>query len=336
VLGRGRSRTSRRLGRTGATAVVAAVVVAVVALAAVAGVTAWIRTTDAAPPTAQSTAAPVEPADDADRTADEDGRDGAGTRDESVPAHEEPAVDPAPPVAPAPEADRVRPHTDRPAAVVAPVEDVLAVEPVAPVVPAIPDPGPVDPVDPVDPVAAPTVVSVIDDPHYLPLVVGRAEPGADVTLRTSDGTVAGTVRAGADGNWQIAADLPVTAGQAFTLVVQQQVDGVASPPSDPLGPFTLVTPEVLSPAEGDTVTLTDRDGDGQADDLEVRFTGTDGLLVQAAVDGVTTGNTHVLTAQPLVRVVYDLAPGTHTFGVRYADPARGLLGVWTTVTFEVP
>jgi hypothetical protein len=188
----------------------------------------------------------------------------------------------------------------------------------------------------VDPVAAPTILSVVDDPHYLPLVVGRAEPGADVTVRTPEGTVAGTVRAGADGNWQIAADLPVLAGQAFTLVVEQQVDGVTSPASDPLGPFTLTAPEVVSPAEGGTVTLTDQDGDGLADDLEVRFTGTAGLSVQAAVDGVTTGRTHVLEAQPLVRVVYDLAPGTHTFGVRYADPGRGLLGIWSTVTFVVP
>jgi RNA polymerase sigma factor (sigma-70 family) len=75
----GHGRVVRRVRRGSGAAAVAAVIVAVVALAAVAGVTAWVRSTDAATPTAESSAEAqadgADRGDQADRSdrGDEDG-----------------------------------------------------------------------------------------------------------------------------------------------------------------------------------------------------------------------------------------------------------------------
>lgn len=139
-----------------------------------------------------------------------------------------------------------------------------------------------------------------------------------------------------DGAWRAAVQADVDAGTAVTLVVVQRVDDVESPVAGPFGPYTAEAPELLSPADGEVVVPVALDGDGVADDLEVRFGGTAGLRVEAAVDGARTGRTHVLADAPLVRTVHGLTPGPHTFAVRYADPDRGLVGAWARVAFTVP
>jgi RNA polymerase sigma factor (sigma-70 family) len=298
--------------------------------------------------------APAAPAlaDPAPEPASDEGASGTGAAAEPDPEAAGTDVD-EPAGEPGAGADRGTSARDRTRPVVVPTVDLdpappAAVEPdqpdpvpAVPVVPVLPpvtepvDPtDPVDPVDPVEPVlpAAPVVTDVLADPHYLPALSGTATPGAEVEVRTAAGALAGRATAADDGTWRVATDTPLAAGAALTLTATQTLDGLTSPAAGPFGPFVMVAPTVVSPSDGGTVVL---DGTGATGDVEVRFSGTEGLLAEAAVDGVATGRTHVLETEPLVRVVRAVAPGSHTFAVRYADPDRGLVGVWTTVAFEV-
>ncbi|MFB9955678.1 Ig-like domain-containing protein [Cellulomonas denverensis] len=230
------------------------------------------------------------------------------------------------------------------------VSDPVIAEPEAdgPLLDPAPLPEPADPVTPVQPVdpgptlpqvvvpAAPVVTQVDHDPAYLPVLTGTALPGAEVGVRTLAGEPVGTTTADEDGLWTVIARLDsALAGQDLTLEAVQTVDGISSDPTAPLGPFSTEGPILLDPADGDVLVLTDVDGDGEQDDISVRFDGVSGLRVEAAVDGVATGNLHQLTGTPLTRMVRDLAPGEHTFAVRYADAATGRAGAWTLVTFTV-
>jgi RNA polymerase sigma factor (sigma-70 family) len=326
------ARGVRRLGRgrrASAAAAAAALVLAVGGVAALAALTG--RSGDPAPVAAE----PADPAAGA-TTADPPASPVERAEPDLPPAVEDAADDPEHVPADVPRRPSAPSGPVDAAAPLVLVDDPVVVEPAAPV-----DPGP--PVDPGDdgdddgdPVVAPPVVTdVLAEPHYLPALSGTATPGAEVRVRFADGALAGWVTADESGAWRVAVVADVVAGDPVGLAVTQTVDGVTSAVAGPFGPFTPEVPVVLFPLEGSTPTLVALDGDGRADDLEVRFQGEPGLLVQAAVDGVSTGRTHELGTAPLVRVVHDLAPGPHTFAVRYADPARGLVGAWAVVAFTV-
>ncbi|GEL46758.1 hypothetical protein CHO01_18740 [Cellulomonas hominis] len=326
------ARGVRRLGRgrrASAAAAAAALVLAVGGVAALAALTG--RSGDPAPVAAE----PADPAAGA-TTADPPASPVERAEPDLPPAVEDAADDPEHVPADVPRRPSAPPGPVDAAAPLVLVDDPVVVEPGAPA-----DPGP--PVDPGDdgdddgdPVVAPPVVTdVLAEPHHLPALSGTATPGAEVRVRFADGALAGWVTADESGAWRVAVVADVVAGDPVGLAVTQTVDGVTSAVAGPFGPFTPEVPVVLFPLEGSTPTLVALDGDGRADDLEVRFQGEPGLLVQAAVDGVSTGRTHELGTAPLVRVVHDLAPGPHTFAVRYADPARGLVGAWAVVAFTV-
>lgn len=80
--------------------------------------------------------------------------------------------------------------------------------------------------------------------------------------------------------------------------------------------------------------LQDADFDGRADDLSLLLDGRRGQTVAVSVDGVWTGNLHVLTGTPLLRVVHDAAVGDHVIGLRYVDPATGREGRTARVTIH--
>jgi hypothetical protein len=141
-----------------------------------------------------------------------------------------------------------------------------------------------------------------------------------------------------DGAWDTTLTGLAAAG-AHTLTVAQEHEGQVSPPSTSLGPYTFELPRVVSPTPGATVTgrVQTLPGDDPLYAVDVELDGIPGLVGEAFVDGRSTGNLHLLGAQPLVRQVSNLAPGRHTFGLRYVDPhAPGTrFGPTTTVTFAV-
>jgi hypothetical protein len=140
------------------------------------------------------------------------------------------------------------------------------------------------------------------------------------------------VTAGEDGRFR--AEIPADSLRTgMTLhAVQTAPDMLPSAASAPIGPFLAPAPTVTSDDGTREARLVDADFDGAADDLFLLLDGLAGETAVVSVDGAPTGNRHVFEDQPLRRVVYDMAPGEHVIGIRYLDPATGLLGRRADVT----
>jgi hypothetical protein len=93
-------------------------------------------------------------------------------------------------------------------------------------------------------------------------------------------------------------------------------------------PFVTTADGTLS------TTLSDPDGDGIGD-IPILLDGIPGQSVIVAVDGVFTGNMHVLTSEPIERTVRSISAGTHTIGIRYIDPVSQRVGRLETYTITV-
>ncbi len=201
---------------------------------------------------------------------------------------------------------------------------------------ANPTPTPTPTPDP-EPIvsASPALDAARDlDAPVPPPITGTGTAGASVALIDEAGTTLTTTRVGADGRF--AAVIPGDRLRAGMTVraVQTAAGAEPSAPSPAVGPFTLPAPTVTGSNGSLDVRLEDADFDGRADDLYLLLDGRRGLTVAVSVDGRWTGNLHVLTGEPLLRVVHDLAPGPHTIGLRYVDPASGREGRTATVTIR--
>jgi RNA polymerase sigma factor (sigma-70 family) len=234
---------------------------------------------------------------------------GAGTTSPLVAQPSPPATEtplaPAPPPAPEPPDPGTDPGTEQPE----------PLTPAAPVVASAPDPG---------------LLTV------LPVLRGTGEPGATVRVLDAAGTVVGTAPVGHDGAWEVVADGLGAAGE-HRLRVVQEAEGVASAPSEALGPYTFDLPVLLSPGDGSTVTGRPSGPPWEpvryAVDAEIA--GTPGLVVEAFVDGRSTGNLHTLGDVPLARQVTGLSLGEHSLGLRVVDPGTGAHGPVVTTRFTV-
>lgn len=209
------------------------------------------------------------------------------------------------------------------------------VEPAAPTPPEPAQPGPEEPA-PEGPVPPAPVVDEAPPAGTLtvyPALRGTGEPGARVRALDAAGTVVGTTTVAPDGRWAL---VPTGLGASgeHVLDVVQDVDGVASAAAAPLGPYVFDLPRVLSPGPGETV-LGVRETAPWEDprfSVLVTFAGTAGLVVEAFVDGRSTGNLHELGDEPAVRQVRGLAPGPHTFGIRFVEPWSDAAGFGPTVS----
>jgi RNA polymerase sigma factor (sigma-70 family) len=222
-----------------------------------------------------------------------------------------------------------------------------------PAEPSGPDPEPVDPglTNPSEPPetpepepsappgateAAPVVVTTAPAPGTLtvfPLVRGTGEPGALVQLTDAQGDVVASTTVGEDGTWEATPTTSEASGE-HTLEVVQEVAGAASTSPARLGPYVFDLPRVLSPAPGAVVvgTLVSRPWQPPRLTTDVVLGGTPGLVVEAFVDGRSTGHLHTLGDEPLVRRIPDLAPGPHSFGLRVVEPGAEGPGHGPTVT----
>jgi RNA polymerase sigma factor (sigma-70 family) len=171
-----------------------------------------------------------------------------------------------------------------------------------------------------DPGLAAPVVTGLDtlDGLALPVVDGTGLPGAEVRVLDGTGTVVGRTTVDEAGRWSVLAEVGTP---SVTLTVVQEAAGVVSAPAT-AAPVRLATPEVVALV------------DGVRDPL-VTFTGPAGRYVQALVDGVPTATLHQLGEQPLERVIQGQAPGNHTLGLRFYDPATGRHGLTVTRGFVV-
>ncbi|MBE9927939.1 hypothetical protein G8C93_18840, partial [Cellulosimicrobium cellulans] len=215
-----------------------------------------------------------------------------------------------------------------------------SVEPAAPTPPEPEQPGPEEPgpeePEPEEPAPPAPVVDEAPPAGTLtvyPALRGTGEPGATVRALDATGAVVGTTTVAPDGRWAL---VPTGLGATgeHVLDVVQDVDGVVSAAAAPLGPYVFDLPRVLSPGPGETVVGTRETAPWEDPRFSVlvTFAGTGGLVVEAFVDGRSTGNLHELGDEPAVRQVRGLAPGPHTFGVRFVEPWSDAAGFGPTVS----
>ncbi|WP_106815444.1 sigma-70 family RNA polymerase sigma factor [Microbacterium timonense] len=269
--------------------------------------------------TAAATPAPVETdaADDV-ATAPDDARIAP---DDSVAEAE--IVD-APIVAPGPVADVVpapAPRVTRPNP--PPAVDPPAVNPAPDPVPTpSPTPTPTPTTPPPARAEAPVLAPAADVDTLVPgPFTGSGIPGAVIALLDeSDQTLAETT-VDPDGTFAVLIPADLLRENMTVRAVQTAPDLLPSEPSAAVGPFPLPAPVITAEDGSLTGELENVDLQGPTGDLTVLLSGIPGQTVIVYVDGVSTGNHHVLADEPLARVVQDIAPGEHVIGVRYIDPA---------------
>jgi hypothetical protein len=249
---------------------------------------------------------------------------------EAVPAPGGEVAPPAPVPVPAPvPAPRAQPD---PVPTLAPARSTPA--PTNPTPPPTPTPTPTTPTPP-----AQTATPALDTPSDLSAaipapVTGTGAPGASVALLDDSGTELVTVTVGAHGRFSATIPGDLLRTGMTVHAVQTAAEMRPSAPSAAVGPFLLPAPAVTASDGSLDARLEDADRDGLADDVYLQLSGEQGRTVAVSVDGVWTGNLHVLTARPILRVVDDMAPGAHAIGIRYVDPASGREGRIAHVTID--
>jgi hypothetical protein len=227
-----------------------------------------------------------------------------------------PAPAPGPSAAPAPAPAPAGDPSPQPEATPAPL----------PTPTSTPTPTPEPEPEPVR-TAAPTMHQVLDTSAPIPSsITGTGVAGAAVVLIDESDAPLSETTVASDGTFR--ADIPADLLRAGMTVraVQTAPDELASVASAPVGPFTAPAPVITTEAGTLEGVLVDGDFDGIADDLRILLDGLRGATVTVSVDGVATGNRHVLSGDPLLRVVRNTTPGTHVIGIRYLDPASGRMG----------
>lgn len=203
-----------------------------------------------------------------------------------------------------------------------------------------PAPAPTPTPTPTTPAPAQSATPALDAPRDLAAAVpapitGTGAAGATVTLRDEAGVILVTVTAGADGRFSAVVPGDLLHAGMTVRAVQTRPGESASEPSAPVGPFALPVPVVTASDGSLDARLEDADFDGRADDLFLLLSGQRGQTVAVSIDGVWTGNLHVLTGLPLRRVVYDVAAGEHVVAIRYVDPTTGGEGRISHVAIRV-
>jgi RNA polymerase sigma factor (sigma-70 family) len=275
------------------------------------------------------------PADEGPGSADigapavsDDAREPADRETDDLPAEAAlPAPDPAPPVEPVvlPEADTA-PDAAGPAPAPAPSPPPTPTP--APVPPPVPTPTPTPTPTPEPPAqtAAPVLDAQDTDATVPAAITGTGVPGALIEVIDERSATLAETTVGEDGRFDV--EIPADSlREGMTVHAVQTAPGLlASAASAPIGPFLAPAPTVTSDDGTLEAQLVDADFDGAADDVFLLLDGLPGETAVVSVDGTPTGNRHVFEDTPLRRVVYDLTPGEHVIGIRYVDPATGLLG----------
>lgn len=181
-----------------------------------------------------------------------------------------------------------------------------------------PGPAPTPPPAPVPEVlASPAITTIAEQEEglFLPVVSGTGVPGAQVAIMADSKQVA-LVLVGADGTWSTTPEL--TPGPDVRLSAYQTKGDLKSVETTPSAPLKLKIPVIHLVTEDST-------------SAQVNFSGIIDATVEAMLDGVPTGNYHVLTDKPLLRTVSNLTPGQHTLALRYVDKATGRHGASVTI-----
>lgn len=233
-----------------------------------------------------------------------------------------PGTEPAPRMEPEPAPRPSAPVTTNPVPAPSPAPTP------APTPTPTPDPDPVVSASP-----ALDAVRDLDAPVPAP-ITGTGTAGAFVALIDETGSTLSTTAVAADGRFSAVIPGELLRVGLTVRAVQTAPGAEPSAASPAVGPFTLPVPTVTALDGSLDAPLQEADFDGRADDVYLLLDGRRGQTVAVSVDGVWTGNLHVLTGTPLLRVVHDVAVGDHVIGLRYVDPATGREGRTATVTIH--
>lgn len=170
--------------------------------------------------------------------------------------------------------------------------------------------------------ARPAIVSSVDRGLFLPLLSGTGVPGATVHL-LGDGIEVAVATVDAAGTWSVTPEAVPGPKGTVQFTAYQTLNALTSATTAQTAPIQLQTPTIISLHTVQGV-------------RQITFEGPAGSLVEAVLDGKPTGNYHPMNGQPVTRDLPSLGSGTHTIGLRFVDPAKGLHGATITATIEVP
>jgi RNA polymerase sigma factor (sigma-70 family) len=281
-----------------AAGVVAALIVAAGTLAAVAAVLPAQRSAADSAIIARPLSAPV---DDAASSRPTTAPRPAATPRAAQPTRPQvvPAPAPAPPRAPSPVAPS--------AAAPQPPSDPVSEEPDAPV-------------EPQEPPAVPRFTMTLAPAMPVPPVLsGVAEPGATLEILDELGAVLVSTQVGVDGVFfaDVSGDALRQGMTLFARVAGDSADETGT--SGGLGPLTCATPAVSSPSGDHSLSMTDLDGDGDADDARVEITGLPGAYVSLLIDGIPQQPVLIPDAGSASFDMVDVHLGSHELSLRYLD-----------------
>ncbi|MCK2034785.1 sigma-70 family RNA polymerase sigma factor [Microbacterium sp. SSW1-49] len=175
---------------------------------------------------------------------------------------------------------------------------------------------------PSTPAAPGAAIAQLDSRMYPKVSGDDAAPRAVVEILDSGGaTIANTV-AGADGTWT--AHLTSADAGTRSVTARQIVSGRTSPASAPLTYTLSSPPPAATPVSGTTVTATR---------FRFAFTAEAGTVLQRQIVGATPIQTIRVPRSGAWNEYLSVAPGSHSIRLRYANPATGDYGPWTTWNF---
>lgn len=172
---------------------------------------------------------------------------------------------------------------------------------------------------PTEPVSLgkPIIDLVEEQGLFLPVVSGTGVAGATLYIEAR-GQGVGSTLVDANGRWSLTPEVTPEADGTARFTAFQKLEALTSEPSSPTNPITLAVPELLNVESYESGT-------------QVLFQGPAGSVVEAILDGKSTGNFHTMNGQPVTRTVPSLTPGTHTLTFRFVQPDENIHGAPNTV-----
>ena len=175
---------------------------------------------------------------------------------------------------------------------------------------------------PSTPMAPGAAVAQFDARMYPRISGDDAVPRAVIEILDSGGDVIASTTARADGTWT--AHLTTAEAGTYSVTVRQVVSGRTSPAVGPLTFTVSSPPPAATPVSGATV---------DAARFRFAFTAEAGTVLQRQIVGVTPVHTIRVPSSGAWNEYLSVEPGEHSMRLRYANPATGDYGPWTTWSF---
>lgn len=169
--------------------------------------------------------------------------------------------------------------------------------------------------------STPSIDSITEAGLLLPVLNGSGVPYATVTV-VSAGDYAGSAVVDAAGLWTVIPEVTLASNMPVSFSAYQSQRGQVSDTTAATEPVSVLMPGMGS--------ITYSNGTGN-----VSFSGPDGSRVEVLIDGVSTGNWHLMDGNLVVRRLPLLAPGQHSLTLRFIDPDSSRHGAGLHMEFSV-